>query len=146
MLLDCEQILIFVNHMQTLNDAACIYVQCLANSPVKNTKLKGVFSVNETSHYNTSEFLKTYTSQAQIRRLDGQSGRGLPVPSSVQNQVDKTYARLWTDIIFVNHMQTLYDAACIHVQCLASSPVKNTKLNRVFSVNETSHYNTSEYS
>ena len=56
MLLDCEQILLFVNHMQTLNDAACIHVQCLASSPVKNTKLKGVFSVNETSHYDTSEY------------------------------------------------------------------------------------------
>ena len=117
MLLDCEQILIFVNHMQTLNDAACIHVQCLASSPVKHTKLNRVFSVNETSHYNTSEFLKTYTSQAQIRRLDGQSGRGLPVPSSVQNQVDKTYARLWTDIIFVNRTQILCDTASIHVQC-----------------------------
>ena len=61
MLLDCEQILIFVDRMQTLYDAAYIHVQCDASSPVKNTKLNRVFSVNETSHYNTSEFLKKRT-------------------------------------------------------------------------------------
>ena len=54
--------------MQTLYDAAYIHVQFDASSPVENTKLNRVISVNETSHYNTSEFLKT--SQAQIRRLD----------------------------------------------------------------------------
>ena len=78
--------------MQTLYDAAYIHVQYDASSPVKNTKLNRVFSVNETSHYNTSEFLKTYTSQAQIRRLDPGRTKWLPVASLAPSQAGKTYA------------------------------------------------------
>ena len=36
-----------------------MYIQCDARSPVKiQNSIVGVFSVNETSHYNTNEFLK----------------------------------------------------------------------------------------
>ena len=132
-LLDCEQILIFVNRLQTLYDAAEIHtcaVRCTFSCK-KNTKLDPVFSVNETSHYNTNELLKTYTSQAQIHRLvDPRRMKRLPVVSSVQSQAGKSYARLRTDIIFVNRLQTLFDAAYIHVhrvRCMFSC--KNTKLN-----------------
>ena len=48
-----------------------------------------------------------FISHESIHRLDGQSGRRLPVASSAQNQVDMTYSRLLTDIIFVNRMQIL---------------------------------------
>ena len=76
--------------MQTLYDAAYIHVRCDASSPVENTKLNRVFSINETNHYNTSEFLKT--SQVQIRRVDPGRSKQLPVASLVQSQAGKTYA------------------------------------------------------
>ena len=67
-------------------------IQCDARSPVKiQNSIDGVFSVNETSHYNTNEFSKTYTSQAQIRRLvDPGRTKRLSVAILAPSQAGKT--------------------------------------------------------